>query len=324
MKRAVVLLNLGGPEDLAGVKPFLYRLFVDPEIIRVKFGPLRKLIAWFISTTRAGKSRRLYTAIGGGSPIRKLTDQQSAGLENLLRKEKRDVTVHTAFQCSPPLVEDVVNNLFRKGVERVLALPLYPQYSYTTTKGALDRTRAAVGRHKKMQEFEIRSWPAHPLFAKAHADLIRAEAKRFQEPQDARIHLLFSAHSIPEKLVTKEGDPYKSEVEASVAAIVEAAQWKGGFSLSWQSKLGPVKWLSPSTHDVIFELGKKKVSQLLVVPVAFVTDHIETLHEIDIDFKKDAAKAGIREFRRTRGLNDHPVFLECLADIALSQKEFWS
>jgi len=324
MKRAILFLNLGGPENQEGVKPFLYRLFVDPEIIRIPFTPLRKLVAWLIATSRLGKSKRLYADIGGGSPIRRLTDQQSAGVEALLAKSKRGVTVHTAFTCSPPLVEDVLNSLSLKGVERVLAMPLYPQYSLTTTKGALDRTRAAVGRHKKMQGFEVGSWPDHPLFAKAHADLIRAEAALFQDPHDARIHLLFSAHSIPEKLVTELGDPYKKEVEASVAAIVKAAEWKGGFSLAWQSKLGPVKWLSPSTKDALNELGAKKVPQVLVVPVAFVTDHIETLHEIDIEFRQDAARAGIREFRRIRGLNDHPVFLEGLAQIALSQKEFWS
>jgi ferrochelatase len=323
MKRAVLLLNLGGPENLDAVKPFLYRLFVDPEIIRVRFAPLRRLIAWFISETRAGKSKRLYAEIGGGSPIRDITDRQSSALEALLKKEKRDITVHTAFQCSPPFIEDVMTQLSRKGVERVLALPLYPQYSFTTTKGALDRVTAEVYRHKKMEGFAVRSYPTHPLFARAHAELIREEARQFTDPHDARIHLLFSAHSIPEKLVTKEGDPYRNEVEASVAAIVQAANWKGGFSLSWQSKLGPVKWLSPGTADVIAELGKKKVSQLLIVPVAFVSDHIETLQEIDILFKEDARKAGIREFRRTPGLNDHPTFIQCLADLAMSQKDFW-
>lgn len=324
MKRAILFLNLGGPENQEGVKPFLYRLFVDPEIIRIRFTPLRKLVAWLIATSRVGKSKKLYADIGGGSPIRRLTDQQSAGVEAILAKSKRDVTVHTAFTCSPPLVEDVIASLSRKGVERVLAMPLYPQYSLTTTKGALDRTRAAVKRHKKMECFEVGSWPENAMFAQAHAELIRGEAAQFQEPNDARIHLLFSAHSIPEKLVTMNGDPYKREVEASVAAIVKAAEWRGGFSLAWQSKLGPVKWLSPSTRDALFELGAKKVPQVLVVPVAFVTDHIETLHEIDIEFREDAMRAGIREFRRTRGLNNHPVFLEGLAQIALGQKDFWA
>jgi protoporphyrin/coproporphyrin ferrochelatase len=323
MKRAILLLNLGGPENLDAVKPFLYRLFLDPEIIRIRFSPLRKLVAWLISNLRASSSRDLYKQIGGGSPIRELTDRQSTALEALLKKEKRDVSVHTAFQCSPPFIEDVMTQLSRRGVERVLAVPLYPQYSFTTSRGALDRVTAAVYRHKKMEGFAVRSYPTHPKFAQAHADLIRGESRQFTDPQDARIHLLFSAHSIPEKLVTREGDPYRDEVEASVAAIVKAAEWKGGFSLAWQSKLGPVKWLTPSTAEVIRELAKKKISQLLIVPVAFVSDHIETLQEIDILFREEARKAGIREFRRTRGLNDHPVFIECLADLALSQKDFW-
>ena len=320
-KRAILFLNLGGPESLADVKPFLFRLFSDPEIIRVKFRPLRLFIAWMIATTRKKKSQALYEEIGGASPIRRLTDDQAAATEALLRKRGKDALVRTAFTCSAPLVEDVVRELAASGVDRFLAFPLYPQYSYTTTKGALDRTRAAIARFAPGAKLEeARSWPEHPLFVRAHADLIQKEAKGFSAGTQ---HLLFSAHSIPEKLVTEEGDPYKDEVERSCRAIVKELEWKGPWSIAWQSKLGPVKWLEPSTHDEIARLGKMGEKRVLVVPIAFVTDHIETLHEIDIDFRKDAQEAGIAEFRRTPGLNDHPLFIQALADIAEGKRAFW-
>jgi ferrochelatase len=163
---------------------------------------------------------------------------------------------------------------------------------------------------------EIRSWPDHPLLVQAHADLIRGEVARFRDPSPERIHLLFSAHSIPEKLVTRLGDPYPREVERTVAAVLAALKWDGPSSLAWQSKLGPVKWLEPSTLQTIERLGRDGAAQVLAVPISFVSDHIETLNEMDILFREAAERAGIGEFRRTRGLNDHPTFLAALADLA--------
>jgi ferrochelatase len=323
-KRAILFTNLGGPETLADVKPFLYRLFEDPEIIRIKFSPLRKFVAWMISTAREKKSQALYASIGGGSPIRKLTDQQSEGVERLLRNVGKEAAVKTAFTCSSPLVEDVVKELAGSGVQKILNVPLYPQYSYTTTKGSHDRVRSAVKRFApSAQLFETKSWPTLALFLEAHADLIKEEVKKFSEPVTEKIHLVFSAHSIPEKLVTEEGDPYKKEMEQSAEGILAHAGWKGPWTLAWQSKLGPVKWLEPSTHEVIEKLGREGTKQLLVVPIAFVTDHIETLNEIDIQFREEALAAGIREFRRTPGLNNHPTFLRALVNVTESVTDFW-
>ncbi len=325
MKRAILFTNLGGPEKLSDVKPFLYRLFSDPEIIRIKFGPLRKLVAWLISTSREKKSQHLYQDIGGSSPIRRLTDNQVAALEQNLRGLGKDTVVRTAFTCSDPLVEDVVKELSQAGVESFLNFPQYPQYSLTTTKGSHERVRAAVKKSApKAKLFEIRSWPTHPLFIKAHAELINEQVRKFSEADTAKIHLVFSAHSIPEKLVTEEGDPYKAEMEQTVKEVLKTTNWKGLWTLAWQSKLGPVKWLEPSTVDVVTKLGKEGVAQVLVVPIAFVTDHIETLHEIDMEFAEEAKHAGVKEFRRTPGLNNHPTFLAALSDLALSQKEFWN
>lgn len=325
MKRAVLFLNLGGPETQADVRGFLYRLFEDPEIIRIKFGPLRKFIAWMISTNRHKKSQKMYQMIGGGSPIRRLTDQQSKGVEEILRGQGKDVIVRTAFTCSEPLVENVVMELFDLGVTSFLNFPLYPQYSLTTTKGAIDRTRAAVKKYAPGATLlEIGSFPTDPLLIEAHADLIRQEIKKFSDPREESVHLVFSAHSIPKKLVTEEGDPYEKEMNQTVRAILTKLDWKGSWSLGWQSKLGPVEWLSPSTEDVLVELGKQGVKQVLVDPIAFVTDHIETLYELDQELSETAHDVGISEYRRVPGLNNHPKFLDSLAGKIISEKRFWN
>ena len=325
--RAILFLQLGGPETLDDVPGFLYRLFSDPDVIRVKPALLRKAIAASIALGRKKASRALYASIGGGSPIRRLTDQQSAGVERLLRDSGdagRDVVVRTAMTCAPPLVEDVVRELASFGVRRFLAFPLYPQYSLTTTKGSLQRSRDAVARLAPGATlFELGSWPTQPLFVQAHADAIREELARFPDPRPEATHLLFSAHSIPKKLVTREGDPYPAEVEASVRAIVDRLTWKGPVTLAYQSKLGPVEWLGPPTLEVLRELGRQRQAQVLVVPIAFVTDHVETLQEIDQLFAGQAREAGIAHFRRTPGLNDRPTFLRGLAELVTSAEDFW-
>jgi ferrochelatase len=324
-RRAILFLQLGGPETLADVPAFLYRLFSDPDVIRVRPAILRKAIAASIALGRKKASRKLYASIGGGSPIRRLTEQQAAGTERLLREDGREVVVRAAMTCSAPLVEDVVRDLAARGVTRFLAFPLYPQYSLTTTKGALERSRAAVARFTPGGRLEeLSSWPTHPLFVQAHAESIREQLARFPDPRPEAVHLLFSAHSIPKKLVTHEGDPYASQVEASIDAIRRQVPWTGPSSLAYQSKLGPVEWLGPPTLEVIRSLGAAGQRQVLVVPIAFVTDHVETLQEIDQLFAEAAREAGITEFRRTPGLNDRPTFLRALADLARSAEPFWS
>jgi ferrochelatase len=324
-RRAILFLQLGGPATLDDVPGFLYRLFSDPDVIRVRPALFRKAIAGAIALGRARASRALYASIGGGSPILRLTAEQAAGVERILRTEGRDVLVRAAMNCSAPFVEDVVRELAASGVDRFLALPLYPQYSLTTTKGALERSRAAVASSAPDASFHgTSSWPTHPLFVQAHAESIREELARFEDPRPEAVHLLFSAHSIPKKLVSREGDPYASEVEAGVRAIVARLSWNGPWSLAYQSKLGPVEWLGPPTLEVIRELGRSGQRQVLAVPIAFVTDHVETLYEIDQLFGGEARAAGIVQFLRTPGLNSRPTFLQALADIARSADGFWS
>lgn len=323
--RAVLLIQLGGPETLAEVPRFLYRLFSDPDVIRVRPALLRKAIAVSIALARQRASRELYRAIGGGSPIRRLTEDQARGVEQLLAARGKGVAVRAAMTCSAPLVEDVVRELAEGGVRRFLAVPLYPQFSLTTTKGAIERSREAVHRFAPGGSITAAgSWPTHPLFVRAHADAIAAEIAKFPDPRPDSVHLLFSAHSIPKKLVTALGDPYQKEIEASVKAIAARLGNSSPRSLAYQSKLGPVEWLGPATLDVIGKLGRAGIGQVLVVPIAFVTDHVETLYEVDQLFGQAAREAGIEHFRRTRGLNDDPTFLAALEDVILAQTEFWS
>ena len=323
--RAVLFLQLGGPENLDEVTGFLYRLFSDPEVIRVRPALLRKAIAGAIALGRRRASRELYRSIGGGSPIRRLTEEQARGVEARLAAKGRRVAVRAAMNCSTPMVEDVVAELARGGVRRFLALPLYPQYSFTTTKGALDRAREAVRRFAPGARLvETGSWPTHPSFVGAHAELIENAIAGFPDPRPEAVHLLFSAHSIPEKLVTQEGDPYRNEVEASVRAIRDRLGNRSPATLAYQSKLGPVAWLGPPTIEEIRALGRRGQKQVLAVPIAFVTDHVETLYEIDQLFGDEARRAGVVDFRRTPGLNEHPTFLRALVEIIEAQADFWA
>ncbi|HKD12774.1 MAG TPA: ferrochelatase [Thermoanaerobaculia bacterium] len=325
MKRAILFLQLGGPENLDQVPGFLYRLFSDPDVIRVRPAILRKAIAAGIALGRSKASRELYRSIGGGSPIRRLTEEQARGVEGRLRAGGHDAVVRAAMNCSAPFVEDVVRDLGAAGVDRFLSVPLYPQYSLTTTKGALERSRAAVEHLAPgARIWELSSWPTHPLFVKAHAEAIEREIGRFPDPRPEAVHILYSAHSIPAKLVTRNGDPYSKEVEASVAAINAALGNRSPWSLAYQSKLGPVEWLGPATLDRIGELGRSGARQVLAVAIAFVTDHVETLYEIDQLFGQEARRAGIPHFRRTPGLNDSPTFLAALENLVLAEREFWS
>jgi ferrochelatase len=322
--RAILFLQLGGPENLDEVPGFLYRLFADPDVIRVKPAILRNAIARSIALARTRASRQLYRSIGGGSPIRRWTETQAAAVEKLLRTSGRDAVVRAAMNCSNPMVEEVVRDLAARGVRRFLAFPLYPQYSLTTTKGALERSGNAVRRLAVGAEFhEVGSWPTHPGFVAAHAEVIRKEVARFPDPRPESVHLLYSAHSIPKKLVTRGGDPYPREVEASLGAINDLLGNRSPWSLAYQSKLGPIEWLGPATLEAIGDLGRRGVRQVLAIPIAFVSDHVETLYEIDQLFGEEARRAGIEHFRRTPGLNDQPAFLAALADIASSQRAFW-
>jgi protoporphyrin/coproporphyrin ferrochelatase len=319
VKRGVLLFNLGGPETLEDVRPFLYNLFSDPEIIRIKSSLLRKMLAWCIAAARQGKSRDLYRQIGGGSPLRKITEAQAAALSAVLNSKGMPTGVYVGMRCWKPNIDDAVDQILRDQVTHLVLLPLFPQYSVTTTGSCLNYFRTLdqkLGLSAGMQISTVESWFEEPLYIEAMADLIREALQAFSGDDGEKITLLYSAHSIPARYVD-EGDPYLEQTRSSVKLISSRLQNKHSTKLAFQSKVGPVKWLSPATKDVVVELGREGNKRVLAVPVSFVSDHIETLQEIDIQYRNLAAQSGITEFHRAASLNLYPKFIDALAEIAI-------
>ncbi len=319
-KLGVLLVQLGGPESREELKPFLYELFVDPEILGIPFVPLRKLVAWVIATARAPKSIEIYERIGW-SPIRRWSERQARLLEEALALRTNggapEPVVRIGMTCSPPFVETALYELRAAGATRLLVLPLYPQYSVTTTRGSFNRvTRAlaAMGWSPERRNAPD-AWYAEPGFVAAHVDRIRAAAATLPDPDPERTVLLYSAHSLPVKTVVTQKDPYPRHIEETVKAIDAALPHRYRSRLGYQSKVGPVEWLGPSTPDVLQDLAKAGEKQVVVVPIAFVSDHVETLYEIRLLFGGLAARLGISHYAVAEGLNDHPEFIRGLADV---------
>jgi protoporphyrin/coproporphyrin ferrochelatase len=318
IETGVLLFNLGGPETLDEVRPFLYNLFSDPEIIRIKSDFVRRMLARFIVLIRQRKSRALYRQIGGGSPLRKITESQAAALAAALSARNFPARVYVGMRCWNPGIDEAVENILRDGISRLLLLPLFPQYSVATTGSCLKHFHLLdkkAGLSSRIRILEIQQWFDDPLYLESMAALIRDAAREFPGRKE-NIHLLYSAHSIPVRYLS-EGDPYLEQTRQSVALINERLGNTYSSTLAFQSRVGPVEWLGPSTSDVLRELGKNGKTAVLVVPVSFVSDHIETLQEIDISYREIAAKAGIREFRRVPSLNLYPAFIGALADLVL-------
>ncbi|HEX4998282.1 MAG TPA: ferrochelatase [Terriglobia bacterium] len=315
MKTGVLLFNLGGPETLDDVKPFLYQLFSDPEIIRIQWTPLRKAVAYTIATLRKRKSQGYYAQIGGGSPLRRLTEEQARALQGELERRRRGTQVFVGMCAWRPFLAEAMSEIAARGIQRLVILPLFPQYSVTTTGGGFAVLNRIIERKKEFSDIDVtwvRSWQHDPGYISAFAGSIAAELAKFPDPE--QVHLLFSAHSIPESYV-REGDPYLDQTRQTMEAIMDALGRRNSYQLSFQSKIGPVKWLEPATNDVILELGQKKTPATLIVPISFVSEHIETLYELDILYKKVAKDAGLVDLRRVPTLNSDPAFIAALADI---------
>lgn len=314
-KTAVVLLNMGGPGSLDDVEPFLYNLFMDPDIISIPFGRLlRPFIARKISRKRAEKVRGYYEKIGGKSPLLDLTNDQARSLEKLLGAEG-DYSVSVAMRYWHPFTEESISQLVGESPDRIILLPLYPQFSTATSGSSLNEFFRVWQRQGKgnVEVIKIGGWHDHPRYIKSWATAISDE---LGELKDRDVSILFSAHGIPQSMIDK-GDPYQSQTEETVRLILEEIQWKGEWQLSYQSRVGPVKWLEPSTEDTIQEWGGRQVDTLLIVPISFVSDHSETLYEMDIQYRDLAVEAGIKNFRRVSSLNSRPSFIEALKEIVV-------
>jgi ferrochelatase len=315
----VLLLNLGGPDTIEDVRPFLYNLFSDPEIIRLRLKPLQQPLAWLISTLRAKKSQENYRQIGGGSPLRQITEAQGKALETKLAQLGQSAKVYVGMRYWHPFTEEAIAKIKKDRIEKLVILPLYPQFSISTSGSSfrvLEEMWATDPTLKKINYTLIPSWYAHPGYLQAMADLIARELDKFEHPD--QVHLFFSAHGVPLSYVEEAGDPYQREIEECTHSIMETLGRPNQYTLAYQSKVGPVEWLKPYTEDALKELGAKGITDLLVVPISFVSEHIETLQEIDIEYREVAEEAGITSFQRVPALNTHAGFIESLAQLVTS------
>jgi len=318
IKTGIVMLNLGGPATLDAVEPFLLELFADREIIQL---PLQGWLGPFIARRRTPSVQKLYAAIGGGSPIRRYTEAQGQGMVQRLDRLSPATAPHgfyVAFRYAAPKSEDALRAMQADGVERAVAFTQYPQFSCATTGSSLNELWRAADRLGLRDAFQwsiIDRWPVHDGFIAAMAETVREGLLGFPTADRDKVVLLFSAHSLPLSIVNR-GDPYPQEIGASVHRVMERLGFSHPYLLAYQSEVGPVKWLGPSTERVIRLLGGRGHKHVLVVPIAFTSDHIETLSELDREYGHLAEQVGITAYRRTPALNLRPDFLDALADIA--------
>jgi ferrochelatase len=393
----VILLNLGGPDSIQAVRPFLCNLFSDRKLIMLGPSFLQKTLAWLISSLRAKKTESMYSLIGGRSPILDITFAQAKTLEEALNQKsevksqkstsplpplskgginggviptsyhsklrtpnslppipaprggrtregvpEKKFKVYVGMRYWHPLIEDVITGMYIDGIRKIVALSLYPQYSVTTSGSSLTKLKDVVEGYP-IETLCISSWFDHPLYIEALVDIIKKGLESFSQKSpplsppltkggqgrginsefrtpnsELDIHILFSAHGLPHKIVEK-GDPYVHQINGTIREITKIIPIK--WHLSFQSKSGPVKWLEPSTDEKLKELATEGIKNILVVPISFVSDHIETLYEIDILYKNLAEKLGIT-LKRVDSLNTHPIFIEALKDLVIkSAKE---
>ncbi|MCS7262947.1 MAG: ferrochelatase [Aquificaceae bacterium] len=323
----VVLLNMGGPDSLQAIQPFLYNLFSDHDIIRFP-RPLQKPLAWLISRLRAKKTRHYYEIMGGKSPQREQTQAQAQALQRALGE---DFKVVVALRYWHPTTEEALQELFKSPVERVLLLPLYPQYSRTTTGSSFnefDRVFRRISPKGKrfvlttlkgqerayfyssaMPVYKVSCYHEHPTYIRAMVENIKEHLPRWEE-----YFFLFTAHSLPLSII-KEGDPYQRQTERTVGLIME--HFPGvGHALGYQSKVGPTRWLEPFTDRLLEELIASGVRKVAVIPVSFTCEHSETLYELDHLYGSMAREKGV-DFVRVPTLKTHPTYIQALKEITL-------
>ncbi|MBI2677397.1 MAG: ferrochelatase [Candidatus Koribacter versatilis] len=312
-RTGVVLFQLGGPDSLQAIEPFLFNLFCDPDIIDFPFARLgRRPLAKLISTTRAKHVEHHYQVIGGCSPIRRHTEQQARALEAELRREGIDAVCVVAMRYWYPFTQEAIAQLRIADVDEVILLPMYPQYSTTTTGSSLNEWERKTKPEWPTEIF--REFYTHPGYLESICEKIESTLARFPHPEQAE--LVFSAHSVPVAVIAK-GDPYQRQIEETVALVMQRGGWRNPHRLCYQSKVGASKWLQPSLRTTVRDMAAANIKDVCIVPIAFVSDHVETLGEIDHEARAQAMSLGIRQFEMTPGLNDSPTFIRALADLVL-------
>ncbi|RWW24662.1 hypothetical protein GW17_00011043 [Ensete ventricosum] len=319
----ILLLNLGGPETLNDVQPFLFNLFADPDIIRLPrlFRFLQRPLAKLISVIRAPKSKEAYAAIGGGSPLRRITDEQALALKLALNDKALHANVYVGMRYWHPFTEEALHQIKKDKITKLVVLPLYPQFSISTSGSSIRVLQSIIREDAYFASLPIsiiESWYQREGYVKSMADLIENELLSFSKPEEVMI--FFSAHGVPLSYVQDAGDPYKDQMEECIFLIMAELKYRGivnQHTLAYQSRVGPVQWLKPYTDEVIVELGQKGVKSLLTVPVSFVSEHIETLEEIDMEYKHLALQSGIENWGRVPALGCTSSFISDLADAVI-------
>ena len=307
----IVLFQLGGPDTLEAIQPFLYNLFCDPDIIDFPFARIgRKPLAKLISTTRARRVQHHYLTIGGGSPIRRHTERQAKALERELRDEGIDAHCFVAMRYWHPFTHEAIAQLRAANCDEVVLLPMYPQYSSTTTGSSLNEWKRLFGDDGPI--YCVETFYRHPMYLDSLVEKVNEALARFEDPDRAEI--LFSAHSIPMSVVEK-GDPYPRQIEDTVRLVMERGGWTNSHRLCYQSKVGASRWLQPSLTHTLRQLASEKTREVCIVPIAFVSDHVETLGEIDHEARHLAMQLGFTQFEMSDGLNDSPKFIKALGQI---------
>ena len=318
MKKAVILFNLGGPDKLENVEPFLFNLFNDPAILNLPTF-LRYPLAKLIASRRAPTAKKIYQELGGSSPILKLTEEQSVALESKLNKDDNgsEYKCFIVMRCWHPRAENVVKEVIDYGPDEIILMPLYPQYSAATSGSSINEWQNIC----KKNNFEVKTstlccYPTDDNFIQAHKDEIVKKIKSLDN-----FKLIFSAHGLPEKNI-KKGDPYQWQVEQSVDRIVKSLNIKNlDWILSYQSRVGPLKWIGPSTEDIIVE-NSKLGKQIVLVPIAFVSEHSETLVELDIEYKELADKNGCKNYIRVPALGKNENYIKAMSNLIINKQDY--
>jgi len=309
LRVGVVLFQLGGPDTLEAIEPFLFNLFCDPDIIDLPCASIgRKPLAKLISTFRARKVQHHYSVIGGGSPIRRLTEQQARGLQMELQERGLNARCFVAMRYWHPFTAEAITQVRAANCDLLVLLPLYPQYSKTTTGSSLNEWNRLFP--DKVPTQVISGFYEAELYLEAVAERVSQALARFPVPENPEI--VFSAHSVPVAVVA-QGDPYQAQIEHTVRLVRERGGWQNHHRLCYQSKVGASRWLQPTLRQTLRELAGQRVREVCVVPIAFVSDHVETLGEIDHEARHEAQALGMEQFEVTEGLNSSPLFIRALA-----------
>ena len=318
MKRAVVLFNLGGPDKLENVEPFLFNLFNDPAILNLP-SFFRLPLAKLISLRRAPTAKKIYQELGGSSPILKLTEDQSKALETKLNNddENSEYKSFVVMRCWHPRAEDVIKKVINYNPDEVILMPLYPQYSAATSGSSIKEWKDISKKNNfKTKTSTICCYPQDNNFVLAHVSEIIKKINNLENYK-----LIFSAHGLPEKNI-KNGDPYQWQVEQSVDKIVKTLNIKDlDWILSYQSRVGPLKWIGPSTEDIIVQ-NSKLGKHIVLVPIAFVSEHSETLVELDIEYKELAEKNGCKNYLRVPALGTNENYIKAMSDIIINKQDY--